>query len=470
MKNKIFTNTDENKFAREVLPKQSGLFLVRGSIKLDDTHLSPSDETFLVILTAGEDWLHSLVICSQGAFFDDKKVWDIEDGAITEPKLDTTLKTKVNNNVKTVAQTLTGSEVDIASKNLKFRDTNGNFFADRKSYDEVAKLSIVPKFSMFGNNCYSNTFGEHCSYNTFGNSFWGNTFGNFCTDNTFGIYCNSNIFGNDCSDNIFGNYLQYAKIDSEVIYIELKSNTNPMSPLKNIHILSGVRGKSKSERLVINIPDEYLNSSRELIITTKRTDGGPSTPEDIVMYYADEVVDKQNKQDATLATTSKEVVGAINELFNGGVKDKSIEVGKLAQAVQNTLKMVGTNVKEISYESMGNKIPNIDDITETGIYILPNGEKYDGSTYSALPVDLRYSNVKLLIVSPTSQSGGYQRQTLIAINYSSLVGICTREARTSTGFVNLPFSHTSIQSAIEGKLDNTSTLTDTEINNIWDNN
>lgn len=179
---------------------------------------------------------------------------------------------------------------------------------------------------------------------------------------------------------------------------------------------------------------------------------------------------KQNITDESLATTSKEVVGAINELFNGGVKDKSIEAGKLAQAVQDTLKMVGTNVKEISYKSMGNQIPNIDDITETGIYILPNGEKYNGSTYSNLPVDLRYSNVKLLIVSPTSQSGGPQRQTLIAINNSSLVGICTREAYDSTGFVNLPFYYTSIQSAIEGKLDNTSSLTDTEVNNIWDNN
>ena len=178
---------------------------------------------------------------------------------------------------------------------------------------------------------------------------------------------------------------------------------------------------------------------------------------------------KQNITDESLATTSKEVVGAINELFNGGVKDKSIELGKLAQTVQGTLGKVGTNVKEISYKSMGNQIPNIDDITETGIYILPNGEKYNGSTYSNLPADLRYSNVKLLIVSPTSQSGGYQRQTLIAINNSSLVGICTREANM-TGFVSVPFYYTSIQSAIEGKLDNTSTLTDTEVNNIWDNN
>ena len=181
------------------------------------------------------------------------------------------------------------------------------------------------------------------------------------------------------------------------------------------------------------------------------------------------VINSVKKRDDNLATTSKEVIGAINELFNGGVKDKSIEAGKLTQAVQDTLKMVGTNVKEISYKSMGNQIPNIDDITETGIYILPDVEKYNGSTYSNLPADLRYSNVKLLIVSPTYQSSDYQRQTLIAINYSSLVGICTREAYTD-GFVNIPFSYTSIQSAIEGKLDNTSSLTDTEVNNIWDNN
>lgn len=78
MKNKIFKITDENKFARELLPKGiygSGIFLVNGSIKLDDTHISPSDETLLVIRTVGRNCDHSLVICSQGGFFDDVKVW-----------------------------------------------------------------------------------------------------------------------------------------------------------------------------------------------------------------------------------------------------------------------------------------------------------------------------------------------------------------------------------------------------------
>lgn len=80
MKNKIFTNTNDNKFARELLPNQSGLFLVKGYLKLDDTHLSPGDEVLLVLITADfNGLLHSLVICSQGGFFDDVKVWSGED-------------------------------------------------------------------------------------------------------------------------------------------------------------------------------------------------------------------------------------------------------------------------------------------------------------------------------------------------------------------------------------------------------
>lgn len=54
---------------------------------------------------------------------------------------------------------------------------------------------------------------------------------------------------------------------------------------------------------------------------------------------------KQDRTDQTLATQARSVAGAINEIFCGGVMDKSIEAIKLAQAVQDTLGMVGTNVK-----------------------------------------------------------------------------------------------------------------------------
>ncbi len=295
----------------------------------------------------------------------------IEDGAITEPKLDTTLKTKVNNNVKVVEQALTDAEIDISSKNLKFRDENGNFFADKASYDAVAKLSTKPQFSVFGTKCTENNFGAGCEDNVFGNKFVSNTlaagcssntFGNNCTENILGSYCTGCTFGNNCYGNkidlycygvLIGNYcrnnklgghLKYIKIDDGVSNVVLIHNAAlTMQYLSNIHILSGVYGKN-DEALVIHIPDEYLNSPRELIITTKRTDGGPSTPKDLVMYYADEVVDKQNKQDTTLETTSKEVVGAINELFNGGVRDKSIDVSKIADTAVTKDKLANNSV------------------------------------------------------------------------------------------------------------------------------
>ena len=223
---------------------------------------------------------------------DSVTITKIKAGAVTEAKLDENVISKINNNVKTVAQTLSNNEIAQALTNLKFKDNYQNFFANRYSYESVAKLSVKPNYHMFGNSCIDNTFGTNCYYTTLGNN---------CRLNTFGNDCVHNILGDGCSYNIFGKSLECSKIDSGVTYIELRSNANIGRSLKNIHILSGVRG-AEDARLVINIPDEYLKSSRELIITTTRTDGGPSTPEDIVMYYADEVVDKLNNT-STLTDT-----------------------------------------------------------------------------------------------------------------------------------------------------------------------
>lgn len=389
---------------REVF--QTGAYLLSGDdigYDLDETHKLKKGENALIIITQWNHKKHSLVICSQGAFFDDEKVWDIEDGAITEPKLDTSLKTKVNNNVKTVAQTLSDDAVRIASKNLKFRDGSGNFFADYYSYNNaISKTSQTPSYSIFGGNCYGNKFdnaasnifgnkfesnefstncignifGNRCSFNIASYSFYHNIIGNNCNRNTFGTSCESNTIGNEVSNNMFGNFLTFCKVDNGVSFIELKSNATSTRPLKNIHILSGVRGKSKTERLVINIPDEYLNSSRELIITTKRTDGGPSTPEDIVMYYADEVVDKQNKQDNTLATTSKEVVGAINELFNGAVQKSALSPVPLT---------VTTSTNKTQLDLFLSKVPNaqVMHVTYKDVYA-GTLHKINGSWYGVL--------------------------------------------------------------------------------------
>lgn len=97
---------------------------------------------------------------------------------------------------------------------------------------------------------------------------------------------------------------------------------------------------------------------------------------------------KQNITDESLATTSKEVVGAINELFNGGVKDKSIEIGKLAQAVQDTLGKVGASVKVLSSGT------DLKAIEEVGVYILSGLKDYLNS-----PNKWEHYNTAILIVS-----------------------------------------------------------------------
>lgn len=121
---------------------------------------------------------------------------------------------------------------------------------------------------------------------------------------------------------------------------------------------------------------------------------------------------KQNRTDQTLATQSKSVAGAINEIFGGGVNDKSIDASKLAQAVQNTLGMVGTNVKVLPASTSLTS-----QTLEDGIWIvLPANNNPN-------PPSWLYSyHVALLVVSQTSDSvmilgveGSKKRLPVIAV-------------------------------------------------------
>lgn len=57
---------------------QPGAYLLSGDdtgYDLDETHKLKKGENALIIITRFNDTKHSLVICSQGGFFDDVKVW-----------------------------------------------------------------------------------------------------------------------------------------------------------------------------------------------------------------------------------------------------------------------------------------------------------------------------------------------------------------------------------------------------------
>lgn len=271
-----------------------------------------------------------------------------------------------------------------------------------------------------------------------------------------------------------------------------------------------------------------------------------------VQAILNDVANKQNITDESLDTTSKEVVGAINEIFNGGIKDTSIagakledaavtstkiaartiigdniqnktirteqiadnaittenikeyavtsdkikdgsitgykipnetilerhlgygsvtknkiaegqvSLDKLAFAVQDTLKMVGTNVKEVK---SGEDLFSLED----GIYSL------NGSTYTNYPIGIPFdaSSVCILVVTHSNQ-----RVTLYGVDGSHsspilplvAIGDLTNKRWTGGSFYSFFASDYEVGHKLDQKLDNTSTLTDTEVNNIWDNN
>lgn len=241
---------------------------------------------------------------------------NIADEAVTEDKLSVDLKSKLKDVVKTSEQTLTDSQVATTLTNLKLRDSNGNLFANIDSFNnaisiESAKQPIqcifgnsskANKFSgvtttcVFGNSFNNNSFLSSASFSTFGHNVTNNTFsdftqntvGNLVCGNTFNSTVQFSSFGSDVKYNVFDTTLMYSKIEDGLSYVELKAEEG--SVLTNIHILSGIHGHSKDDRLVITVPKKYISSSRQLVITTSKGDNSASTMDDIVMYFADEVL------------------------------------------------------------------------------------------------------------------------------------------------------------------------------------
>lgn len=167
-----------------------------------------------------------------------------------------------------------------------------------------------------------------------------------------------------------------------------------------------------------------------------------------VQAILNDVANKQNITDESLATIAKTIVGAINELFNGGVKDASIGVGKLAQAVQDTLGKIGMNVKVLPE---GTDLLSQQEIRETGLYLTIS----DG-TYKNFPPFTDKSSPVLLIVTNngTHRYAFGQKNFWLAFNFSY--------GSSWYGY--------DMENVLENKVSVVNSLTDTEVNNIWDNN
>ena len=267
------------------------------------------------------------------------------------------LQGKVNDNVRTIPQSLNNEQVVQAQINVKLRDDRDNIFYDPKDLNEAFSAGVVkPRNSVFGagcktnyfayeswNNyfgdkcignsfgygCHGNRLGYDCSKNTFESYCKGNKLGSYCKSNTIGDSCNNNTLGNNCgyitleqscSNNIFGNKSNRITLGYRCVHNTFENectNISLGSDCANIHFINskGISFSKPALRnitvlningggLEITIPDEYLveqRSSRHLIITSKAT--GESTADDLIFYFADEVATQENVDSQISAKT-----------------------------------------------------------------------------------------------------------------------------------------------------------------------
>ena len=150
-------------------------------------------------------------------------------------------------------------------------------------------------------NCYANkigvgnhdnTIGNESKNNSIGADFYGNNIGKYFTDNIVGYGFQYSVMGSNVRGNDFGNSVTYISIgssasddmyvtdivfDSGVQYLILTSDDTSATGsnyLRNVHIHSGVRGSSSSNRKTISVPDRYLaysidyyaNGSQDIIL------------------------------------------------------------------------------------------------------------------------------------------------------------------------------------------------------------
>lgn len=198
-----------------------------------------------------------------------------------------------------------------------------------------------------------------------------------------------------------------------------------------------------------------------------------------VQAILNDVANKQNITDESLATIAKTIVGAINEVYKGGLEDASIATDKiadtavtedkLAQSIQDTLNKVGTNVKII------NEDIDLNNIKEDGLYLLSAGYKYtnyplsDGASGSGVFLN----DAAFLIVSRRFTETQISQVVLSVSNAIKLPFARNRGYNGSkwadwTDDIMYKIYRDAVINSV--KQQDLLELSDTEINNIWDNN
>lgn len=234
------------------------------------------------------------------------------DGAVTEEKISEPLKEKVNYNVKFVKQTLGDEESRQAQINVRLRDGSDNVFFSPTVFKEAVSADWQrPHNSVFGAGCKANKFGADCWNNSFKSNCRYNQLYNGCSENVFGDYCESNLFKNNCYGNVseygcydntlgegcycntFGSGCNYISLNGSgchhIRFVGSSRISFSQHNLNNITVLRVQAELPGGDPLKITVPSEYLNRSRHLIVTSK-SNQKVHTADDLVFYFADEVI------------------------------------------------------------------------------------------------------------------------------------------------------------------------------------
>lgn len=151
--------------------------------------------------------------------------------------------------------------------------------------------------------------------------------------------------------------------------------------------------------------------------------------QDEIIANASNINNKQNKTDNTLSTTSKTVVGAINELFSSVSNGKASVASAITDKGVNTsqgatFEQMATNIRAIQTGSTG--------ITPTGTYNITRNGTYDVTNYASANVNVPTSSGGITPSGNKAITASTTTQTNIDVNSYATVSVAPTPTETKT--------------------------------------
>ena len=154
--------------------------------------------------------------------------------------------------------TFGGNQCDRSVKHSDLKEYNNNFIGSYYVGCDEA-FSIPNNVFLGSSSCMTkcNRLGTNCTNNTFGDNCQSNTLGDNCEDNVFGYCCSHNFFGNNCSYNTFGTGCTNNTFDSYCQRKTFDDDTSDIGKLDNYQTKEDDALNTSSKMVVGAINEVY---------------------------------------------------------------------------------------------------------------------------------------------------------------------------------------------------------------------